>query len=86
MNVHLSFYATQLDVPGTAFERNARVQSIQHLIARSRMAADGGVRWSRNLIVDRDVAHIYVIDANGVAVLFDGRVALQRFHIRIAIS
>src|SRR3989442_10167380 len=56
------------------------VQSFEPLIARTGSCAHCGFGGSGDLVIDRDIVDVYVINSNAVAALPQGWVFLQLFH------
>src|SRR5208337_1077499 len=50
------------------------------------MGTNRGVLWDGDVVVDRNVGEIDVVDANAVAVLPNRRMVLQLLHLRLVVA
>src|SRR5512143_653853 len=73
--------ARQLHVAGTGFKVNRSLDALDTLIAAATVSANRGVLRDSDLVVDRDIAVIHIVDANAVSVLPDGRILLDLLHV-----
>ena len=86
LQANLAGQVRQLHIARSGLRVDVAVRAFNYLISRAAAGADGGIGGHTDLVIDRDVAQVHIIDVNAVAILADRRMLLDLVDVGVAVA
>src|SRR5208337_1313900 len=74
------------NVSRSCLQIDVALESFDRLVAAAGVGANRGVLGNRDFVIDGNVIEIYVVDADAVAGLANGRIRLQLLYLRLVVA
>src|SRR5208283_4944061 len=86
LKMHFAGEPRQSQVARSTLQIDVALESFDRLVAAAGVGANRGVLGNRDFVIDGNVIEIYVVDADAVAGLANGRIRLQLLYLRLVVA